>query len=68
MTLRGARVVEAAPAWVKVLGYAVLHGPAIAVGESSVVRTDPNNRDALMPNLISGERQVNDAERIVEIV
>ena len=32
---------QAALAWLESLGYAVLHGPDIAVGESGAERSDP---------------------------
>lgn len=39
-------VVEcAALAWLEAMGYAVLHGPDIAVGEPGAERSDPNYRD-----------------------
>jgi len=41
-------VEDAALAWLEALGYAVLHGPAIAAGESAAERTDPNYRDAAL--------------------
>jgi type I restriction enzyme R subunit len=41
-------VEEAALAWLESLGYAVLHGPEIAVGEPAAERTDPNYRDVLL--------------------
>lgn len=34
-------VVDAALAWLEALGYAVLHGPDIAVGMSGAERSDP---------------------------
>ena len=41
-------VEEAALAWLEVLGYTVLHGPDIAVGESGAERSDPNYRDVVL--------------------
>ena len=41
-------VEEAALAWIEALGYAVLHGPDIAVGESASERSDPNYRDVVL--------------------
>ena len=41
-------VEEAALAWLEGLGYAVVHGPEIAVGEPSAERSDPNYRDAVL--------------------
>ncbi len=41
-------VEDAALAWLKALGYAVLHGPDIAVGEPGVERGDPDYRDVLL--------------------
>ena len=35
-------VEEAALAWLEALGYSVLHGPEIAVGEPGAERSDPN--------------------------
>ncbi|HVM78769.1 MAG TPA: type I restriction endonuclease subunit R [Stellaceae bacterium] len=48
-------VEEAALAWLEGLGYAVLHGPDIAVGERAAERADPNYRDVLL------ERRLRDA-------
>lgn len=56
-------VEDAALSWLSDLGYAVLHGPAIAAGEPAAERSDPNYRDgmleqrlrdAVFPQLISG--------------
>ncbi|MFY9268620.1 MAG: type I restriction endonuclease [Candidatus Manganitrophaceae bacterium] len=41
-------VKEAALAWLESLGYAVLHGPDIAVGEPGAERSDPNYRDVVL--------------------
>jgi type I restriction enzyme R subunit len=41
-------VEEAALAWLEALGYAVLHGPDIAVGEPGAERSDPSFRDVLL--------------------
>ena len=41
-------VEDAALAWLEALGYAVLHGPDIAAGESGAERSDPNYRDVLL--------------------
>jgi type I restriction enzyme R subunit len=41
-------VEEAALAWLEALGYAVLHGPEIAVGETAAERSDPNYRDIVL--------------------
>ena len=41
-------VEDAALAWLEALGYAVLHGPAIAAGELGAERTDPNYRDVVL--------------------
>jgi len=41
-------VEDAALAWLGALGYAVLHGPDIAVGEPAAERIDPSYRDALL--------------------
>ena len=42
-------IVEAASlAWLEALGYAVLHGPEIAVGEPGAERSDPNYRDVVL--------------------
>ncbi len=38
-------VEDAALAWLESLGYAVLHGPDIAVGEPAAERSDPNYRE-----------------------
>src|SRR5437879_6678435 len=48
-------VEDAALAWLESLGYAVLHGPDIAAGESGAERSDPNYRDVLL------ERQLRQA-------
>ncbi|TAK36963.1 MAG: type I restriction endonuclease subunit R [Chloroflexota bacterium] len=39
---------EAALAWLEGLGYAVLHGPAIAVDEPGAERNDPSFRDVIL--------------------
>ena len=41
-------VEDAALAWLEALGYAVLHGPDIAVGQPAAERTDPNYRDVVL--------------------
>jgi type I restriction enzyme R subunit len=41
-------VEDAALAWLEGLGYAVLHGPEIAVGEPAAERSDPNYRDVVL--------------------
>jgi type I restriction enzyme R subunit len=41
-------VEEAALAWFAGLGYAVLHGPEIAVGEAAAERSDPAYRDVIL--------------------
>ena len=41
-------VEEAALAWLEALGWSVLHGPDIAVGEPGAARTDPNYRDVII--------------------
>ncbi len=41
-------VEEAALAWLKALGYEVLHGPDLAAGEPAAERTDPNYRDVIL--------------------
>jgi type I restriction enzyme R subunit len=41
-------VEEAALAWLEGQGYAVVHGPEIAVGELSAERSDPNYRDVVL--------------------
>ena len=41
-------VEQAALAWLGELGYAVLHGPAIAAGEPGAERSDPNYRDVVL--------------------
>jgi len=48
-------VEDAALAWLEALGYAVLHGPDIAVGMLSAERNDPNYRDVVL------ERRIRDA-------
>jgi type I restriction enzyme, R subunit len=41
-------VESAALAWLEALGYQVLHGPDIAVGETGAERSDPNYRDVIL--------------------
>ena len=41
-------VEEAALSWLEALGYAVLHGPDIAVGEPAAERSDANYRDVVL--------------------
>ena len=41
-------VEDAALAWLDALGYQVLHGPDIAVGELAAERGDPNYRDVIL--------------------
>jgi len=41
-------VEDAALAWLESLGYAVLHGPDIAVGMPAAERSDPNYRDVVL--------------------
>jgi len=41
-------VEEAALAWLEALGYAVVHGPGIAVGQPAAERCDPAFRDVLL--------------------
>ena len=41
-------VEDASLAWLEALGYQVLHGPDIAVGELAAERTDPNYRDVIL--------------------
>jgi type I restriction enzyme R subunit len=41
-------VEDAAVTWLEALGYAVLHGPAIAAGEPAAERTDANYRDVVL--------------------
>jgi len=41
-------VEDASLAWLEALGYAVLHGPDIAVGEVGTERSDPNYRDVVL--------------------
>ena len=41
-------VEDAALAWLEGLGYAVVHGPEIAIGEPSAERSDPNYRDVVL--------------------
>lgn len=46
-------VEDAAIAWLEGLGYAVLHGPEIAAGESGAERSDPNYRDVVLERRLS---------------
>jgi type I restriction enzyme, R subunit len=41
-------VEESALAWLEALGYAILHGPDIAVGSSGAERSDPQYRDVVL--------------------
>ena len=42
-------IVESATlAWLEALGYSVLHGPDVAVGEPGAERSDPNYRDVVL--------------------
>jgi type I restriction enzyme, R subunit len=41
-------VEEAALAWLEGLGYQVLHGPDLAVGEPGAERTDADCRDVIL--------------------
>jgi type I restriction enzyme R subunit len=47
-TFTESTVESAALAWLEALGYAVLHGPDIAVGELAAERSDPNYRDVIL--------------------
>jgi type I restriction enzyme R subunit len=47
-------VEDAALAWLEGLGYSILHGPDIAVGEPAAERTDPNYRDVLLEGRLKG--------------
>ena len=44
-------VEDAALAWLEGLGYAVLHGPDIATGESAAERSDPNYREVMLEEI-----------------
>ncbi|MBU4404015.1 MAG: hypothetical protein L6428_08830 [Candidatus Aminicenantes bacterium] len=41
-------VEDAALEWLQGLGYSILHGPEIAVGEMFAERSDPNYRDTIL--------------------
>ena len=41
-------VEDAALGWLQGLGYAVLHGPDLAIGEPGAERSDPDFRDVLL--------------------
>lgn len=41
-------VEDASLAWLKALGYSVLHGPDIAAGMLGAERSDPNYRNAVL--------------------
>ena len=41
-------VEDAALGWLEALGYQVLHGPDVAVGEPGAERSDPNYRDVIL--------------------
>ena len=47
-------VEDAALAWLEGLGYAVLHGPQIAVGEPAAERADPGYRDVVLERHLRG--------------
>lgn len=55
-------VEEAALAWLEALGYAVLHGPDIAVGEPAAERSDPNERDMVLARNRAGHRRLKNAQ------
>ena len=48
MSVTESVVEDAALAWLGELGYVVLHGPDIAVGEPAAERTDPGYRDVVL--------------------
>src|SRR4030067_2887678 len=48
MVLNESVTEQAALAWLESLGYTVLHGPDIAVGEPAAERSDPNYRDVVL--------------------
>ncbi len=50
MTFTESVVEDATLAWLESLGYAVLHGPDIAVGMLGAERSDPNYRDVILEN------------------
>jgi type I restriction enzyme, R subunit len=41
-------VEDAALAWLGALGFAILHGPEVAIGEVAAERSDPNYRDVIL--------------------
>ena len=47
-------VEEAALGWLEAQGYAVLHGPEIAVGEPAAERSDPGYRDVVLERRLRG--------------
>ena len=47
-------VEDAALAWLEALGYAVLHGPDIAIGMIGAERSDPNYRDVVLERRVRG--------------
>jgi type I restriction enzyme R subunit len=47
-------VEEAALAWLEALGYAILHGPEIAVGMPDAERSDPDYRDVVLERRVRG--------------
>jgi len=51
-TLAESVVEDAALAWLKALGYVVLHGPDIAAGEPGAERSDPSFRDVQLERLL----------------
>lgn len=66
-------VEDAALGWLEALGYAVLHGPHIAVGEPAAERSDSNCRgvgldrrlrETVQP-LVPGDLQFENAEKFV---
>jgi hypothetical protein len=65
-------VEQATLAWLESAGWAVRNGTETAPGEAAADRDDygqvvlaPRLRDTLLPNFISGELWVTDAERFV---
>jgi type I restriction enzyme R subunit len=69
-------VEEAALDWLEGLGYAVVHGREIAVGESSAERSDHNYRDVVLERrlretvepLVLVDLRFENAEKIVGVV
>lgn len=59
-------VVDASPAWLEALGYAVPYGPESAPGKPCAKPSDPNCHNIAPKTLISGELRVRGLGQQVE--